>query len=44
MWAIGRASTVGDVVLEAKVATNPAAMRQTFEKMPSSRIALIDRN
>jgi hypothetical protein len=34
----------GDVVLEAKVATNPAAMRQTFEKMPSSRIALIDRN
>ena len=34
----------GDVVLEAKVATNPAAMRQTFEKRPSSRIALIDRN
>ena len=30
----------GDVVLEAKVATNPEAMRQTFEVMPRSRIAL----
>ena len=30
----------GDVVLEAKVATNPEAMRQTFEMMPRSRIAL----
>jgi len=30
----------GEVILEAKVATNPAAMRKTFEKMPSSRIAL----
>jgi len=28
------------VILEAKVASNPAAMRKTFEKMPSSRIAL----
>jgi transposase len=30
----------GEVVLEAKVATNPEAMRKTLEKMPSSRIAL----
>jgi transposase len=30
----------GEVVLEAKVATNPEAMRKTFEKMPASRIAL----
>jgi transposase len=30
----------GEVVLEAKVPTNPKAMRKTFEKMPSSRIAL----
>jgi transposase len=30
----------GEVVLEARVATNPEAMRKTFEKMPSSRIAL----
>ena len=30
----------GDVVLEAKVATNPEAMRKTFEVMPRSRIAL----
>ena len=28
------------MVLEAKVATSPEAMRKTFEKMPSSRIAL----
>lgn len=26
---------VGEVVVEAKVATNPEAMRKTFEKMPS---------
>jgi transposase len=30
----------GEVVLEAKVSTNPEAMRKAFEKMPSSRIAL----
>ena len=30
----------GEVVLEAKVATHPEAMRKTFEKMPPSRIAL----
>ena len=30
----------GEVVLEERVATNPEAMRKTFEKMPSSRIAL----
>jgi hypothetical protein len=30
----------GEVVLEAKVATNPEAMRKTFEKLPPSRIAL----
>ena len=30
----------GEVVLEAKVATNPEAMKKTFEKMPMSRIAL----
>ena len=30
----------GEVVLEAKVATNPEAMKKTFEKMPASRIAL----
>jgi hypothetical protein len=30
----------GEVVLEAKVATNPEAMKKTFEKMPPSRIAL----
>ncbi len=30
----------GEVVLEAKVATNPEAMRKAFEKMPASRIAL----
>jgi transposase len=26
----------GEVVLEAKVATNPEAMKKTFEKMPAS--------
>jgi transposase len=30
----------GEVVQEAKVATNPEAMKKTFEKMPRSRIAL----
>jgi transposase len=30
----------GEVILEAKVATNPEAMKKTFEKMPRSRIAL----
>ena len=30
----------GEVVLEAKVATNPEAMKKIFEKMPPSRIAL----
>ncbi len=30
----------GEVILEAKVATNPEAMRKAFEGMPSSRIAL----
>jgi transposase len=30
----------GDVVLESRVATNPDAMRKTFEEMPGSRIAL----
>jgi transposase len=30
----------GEVVLEAKVATNPEAMKKTFEKVPASRIAL----
>ena len=30
----------GEVILEAKVATNPEAMKRTFEKMPRSRIAL----
>jgi transposase len=30
----------GEVILEAKVATSPEAMKQTFEKMPRSRIAL----
>jgi transposase len=30
----------GEVVLEAKVATNPEAMKKTFEKVPTSRIAL----
>src|SRR5690242_9527173 len=30
----------GEVVLEAKVATNPEAMRKTFEMMPASRVAL----
>jgi hypothetical protein len=29
---------VGEVILEAKVATNPQAMRQTFGKMPRSTI------
>jgi hypothetical protein len=28
------------VILEERVATNPEAMKKTFEKMPSSRIAL----
>ena len=30
----------GEVVLESRVATNPEAMRKTFEEMPRSRIAL----
>ena len=30
----------GEVVLEAKVATNPEAMPKTFEELPASRIAL----
>jgi transposase len=30
----------GEVVLEAKVATHPEAMKKAFEKMPASRIAL----
>jgi transposase len=30
----------GEVILEAKVATSPEAMKKTFEKMPQSRIAL----
>ena len=30
----------GEVILEAKVATIPEAMKKTFEKMPQSRIAL----
>jgi hypothetical protein len=30
----------GEVILETKVATSPEAMRQTFEKMAPSRIAL----
>lgn len=29
----------GEVVLEAKVATSPEAIRKTFEKMPASRVA-----
>lgn len=33
-------SGAGEVLLEAKVATNPETIRKTFEKMPSSRIAL----
>src|SRR5215831_7865804 len=28
----------GEVILEAKVATKPDAMRKAFEKMPSSRV------
>jgi transposase len=31
---------VGEVILEERVATNPEAMKKTFEKMPASRIAL----
>lgn len=30
----------GDVVLEAKVATSPEAIKKTFEKVPPSRIAM----
>ena len=30
----------GEVILEAKVATRPEAMKETFGKMPRSRIAL----
>ena len=30
----------GEVILEERVATNPEAMKKTFEKMPASRIAL----
>src|SRR6202795_3447943 len=30
----------GEVILEARVATNPEAMKKTFEKMPRSRIRL----
>jgi predicted NBD/HSP70 family sugar kinase len=30
----------GEVIVEAKVATNPEAMTETFGKMPRSRIAL----
>jgi transposase len=30
----------GEVILETKVATSPEAMRETFSKMPRSRIAL----
>ena len=33
-------NVAGDVVLESRVATNPEAMRKTFEEMPRSRIAL----
>lgn len=31
---------VGEAILEERVATNPEAMKKTFEKMPASRIAL----
>src|SRR5690242_19462741 len=31
---------VGEVILEERVATNPEAMKRTFERMPASRIAL----
>jgi predicted NBD/HSP70 family sugar kinase len=34
----------GEVILEERVATNPGAMKKTFEKMPASRIALEDRH
>jgi len=30
----------GEVILEARIATSPEAMKKTFEKMPGSRIAL----
>jgi transposase len=33
-------SGAGEVVLEAKVATNPEAIKKIFEKLPTSRIAL----
>jgi len=33
-------NNAGEVILEDRVATSPEAMKKTFEKMPSSRIAL----